>query len=367
MSDKLTNQFRPNYAVPPGATLLDTLEELGMSQVELAQRMGRPLKTINEIIKGKAAITAETALQLEKVLGIPASFWNSAERNYQETFARLESEERLRTQIEWLKEIPVSQMTKWAWIRKREEPAQQLDEVLNFFGVASSSAWQGFWREGFEKRLAVEFRKSPAFESKWVALAAWLRKGEIEAQQIQCDEFAADKFKRALQEIRTLTVTPPEVFQSRLVNLSAQSGVAVTFVPPLPKTHVSGATLWLSTWKALLQLSVRGKSDDLLWFAFFHEAGHILLHGKKDVFIESGEIGEKEKEKEANEFAANFLIPRSEFRRFVFNRRITKEKVRQFANELGIAPGIVVGRLQHEKIIPMSHLNDLKLRFELAT
>jgi addiction module HigA family antidote len=294
MSEKLINQFRPNYAVPPGVTLLDTLEELGMSQAELAQRMGRPLKTINEIVKGKAAITPETALQLEKVLGTPASFWNSAERNFRETLARLELEKRLQAQTPWLKQVPVRQMAKWAWISERQEPIKQLEEVLNFFGVASFEAWHGFWLDSFEKRLAVEFRKSPAFESNWVALAAWLRKGEIEAQQIQCREFEAEKFKQALQEIRRLTIQPPEVFQSRLVALCAESGVAVTFVPTLPKTHVSGATLWLNTVKALIQLSLRGKSDDLLWFTFFHEAGHILLHGKKEVFIETGEASEKE-------------------------------------------------------------------------
>ncbi len=91
MSRNMANQFEPNYAVPPGATLLETIEVLGMSQSELAQRMGRPTKTVNEIINGKAAITPETALQLEKVVGIPASFWNTAERHYREILARQEN------------------------------------------------------------------------------------------------------------------------------------------------------------------------------------------------------------------------------------------------------------------------------------
>jgi len=89
MSSTNTNKFVPDYAVPPGETLLDTIEALGMSQAELAERTGRPKKTINEIIKGKAPITPETALQLERVLGVPARFWNNLENNYRETVARI--------------------------------------------------------------------------------------------------------------------------------------------------------------------------------------------------------------------------------------------------------------------------------------
>jgi HTH-type transcriptional regulator / antitoxin HigA len=79
---------QPKYAIPPGETLRETLEAIGMTQAELADRMDRPKKTINEIIAGRASITAKTALQLERVLGISASFWNNLERNYQETKTR---------------------------------------------------------------------------------------------------------------------------------------------------------------------------------------------------------------------------------------------------------------------------------------
>ncbi len=80
---------QPNYSIPPGETLRETLETIGMTQVELADRTGRPKKAINEIIEGKAPITVKTALQLERVLGVPASVWNNLERNYQKTKARL--------------------------------------------------------------------------------------------------------------------------------------------------------------------------------------------------------------------------------------------------------------------------------------
>jgi HTH-type transcriptional regulator/antitoxin HigA len=80
--------FRPDYAIHPGETLAETLEELGMSQAELAQCMGRPLQMISEIIQGKKAITGEAALQLERATGVSANFWNSSQRNYEATLAK---------------------------------------------------------------------------------------------------------------------------------------------------------------------------------------------------------------------------------------------------------------------------------------
>ena len=87
MTNMSQNEYHPDYVSPPGETLLETLETISMSQVELAKRMGRPVKTINEIIQKKAAITAETALQLEQVLHIPASFWLKLEQHYRESHA----------------------------------------------------------------------------------------------------------------------------------------------------------------------------------------------------------------------------------------------------------------------------------------
>ena len=91
MTNSAKNEFKPNYTVIPGETLEETLDALGISQHELAMRIGQPLKMVSEIIKGKTAITDDTALQLEKVLNIPASFWLCLEQQYCETLARLDA------------------------------------------------------------------------------------------------------------------------------------------------------------------------------------------------------------------------------------------------------------------------------------
>lgn len=361
MNKPVQNQYVPDNVSSPGETLLEILDERGMSQAELAERTGRPKKTINEIIKGKAPITPATALQLERVLGTPASFWNTREQHYRESLARLAERNSLEGQIEWLNQFPIKAMIDFGWLPDLADPVEMLGAVLNFFGIATPTQWPKVWFEP-----GVAFRQSPAFESDPFAVSAWLRQGEIQAQQLDCAPYDTEQFVNALQSIRELTVQPPDVFQPAIIRLCAKAGVAVAFVPELPKVRSSGATRWLTPNKALIQVNLRYKTDDQLWFTFFHEAGHILKHGKREVFIEDGDDPHnKEKENEAHRFAADFLIPPAEY--LLFARKsgyYSKDEIIAFARQLNIAPGIVVGRLQHDNKLPKQNCNDLKRSFQ---
>lgn len=364
MPSPTANAYLPERVSVPGETLQEVLDDRQMAQSELAERTGRPKKTINEIVKGKAAITPETALQLERVLGIPASFWNNLERNYQEYLARQQEDELLEASTTWLREVPVGALEGLGWIPKRTRKVDQVREVLGFFGVASPSEW----KQVFQVPQA-SFRHSPSFKSEPGALAAWLRRGAIQAQQIRCEPFDKGSFQASLAAARELTLEGPDVFVPRLVELCAAAGVAVAFVHELPKCRVHGATRWISAGKALIQLSLRYKTDDHLWFTFFHEAGHILLHGKRLTFIEEGSSDPSVEEDEANRYAADALIPKAaleELRGPASAQRLSETMVRAFAKRIGIAPGIVVGRLQHEGWLPRTHLNGLKLRLDWA-
>ncbi len=359
-SSMIQNQYNPDHVSPPGETLLEKIQELGMRQTELAQRTGRTKKTINEIVQGKAPITPETALQFERVLHISAAFWNNRERQYRQYLARMEEDARLARQVDWLKKFPIKAMIQQAWIREHDDAVQQVRELLSFFGVASPEQWEVFWGES-----AVAYRKTPAFQSNSEAVSAWLRMGEIKAQHIRCQPYKTSDFRKALINARRLTLEPPEVFQSKLVNLCAGVGVAVVFVRQLPRARVSGATRWLNPDKALIQLSLRYRTDDHLWFTFFHEAGHILFHGKRDVFLEVEDTTDVKEEK-ANNFASNILIPPDRLKSFL--RRVTPNyisirEIRTFASEIGIAPGIVVGRLQHDGLLSYKNCNGLKQKF----
>ncbi len=363
MNSTMTHSdYHPDSVSPPGETLLEALEEREMTQAELALRTGRPKKTINEIVKGKAAITPETALQFERVLGISATFWNKREQQYREALARLEDAQRLNGWAGWLRELPVGQMIARGWVRQFDDKPMQVLELLTFFGVASPEAY----RVVFEQEI-VAFRKTGAATSDTGAVVAWLRQGEIEATEIDCAPYAERRFREALRQIRPLTTQPPEVFQPDIVRLCAEAGVAVTFVPELPRTGICGATRWLTPTKALIQLTLRYKTDDQLWFTFFHEAGHLLLHRKKDVFLEEDDGAATDEEEQANTFARDLLIPAPAWRRFVSGERYqTPAEIATFAQAVGVAPGIVVGRLQHDGQIAFSHCNDLKRRLTWA-
>ena len=360
MSNPIQNQYVPDVVSPPGETLLEILEDRGMSQAELAERTGRPKKTINEIIKGKAALTPETAIQLELVLGTPASFWNNREQNYRDWLARQEERKNLSKHITWMRQFPVSNMIKHGWITKFNNQIDQLIEILRFFAIASPDQWQN-------GNQMTAFRQSPTFAANPAAVSAWLRQGEIQSAQIQCAPYDEARFRQALQQIRGLTTQPPEGFVTQMTKLCAQAGVAVIFVPEIPGTRTCGATRWLTSTKAMIMLSLRYKTDDHLWFTFFHEAAHILLHGKREVFLEDDdEVSEdvRAKEEEADRFASDFLIPPETFKRFhPRGAHISHEDIIEFAQQLGIAPGIVVGRLQHDGIVPPQNFNQLKRRY----
>ncbi|MFH1136360.1 MAG: HigA family addiction module antitoxin [Pseudomonadota bacterium] len=360
MVDIQKNQYTPDYLVTPGEVLEDYLESHGMTQAELAIRTGLAKKTINEIIKAKSPITPETALKLERTLGRPAHFWNNLERQYQEDMTRLAEEQRLESYLTWLKNVPVSVMAKHGWIPKQTDRIRQLETVLRFFGVASPEQWAVVWRE-----CQAAYRQTQRFQARAEAVSAWLRQGEIQARQIPCGPYDKRRFQEILEMIRNLTTeAAPKIFVPRLVESCASAGVAVVFVPELPQTGVYGATRWTGD-KAVIQLSLRYKSNDHLWFTFFHEAGHIIKHGRKDIFIESNGL-EDEKEQEADAFARDRLIPPPAYRRLTQDGRPALEIIKRIAVEIGIAPGIVVGRLQHDGLLPRNTGNKLKVFYRWA-
>lgn len=350
--------FDPDYAVPPGETLQEVLESLNLTQKELALRMGRPLKTINEIIKGVASITAETALQLEKVTGLDALFWSNAEAKYRQRLARNDERRKLNQVKEWLDIFSLKKMVQLGFIESTKTPVDSVDELLRFFGVASVKQWQTqYGKEGLSglPRLAGKFKNETG------DLSVWLRGGEILGYRCECNSYDRHRFLGALARIRELSQKPVESVWEEVCQLCAEAGVVVAVVPELPGTHVNGFTRWLTPKKALIQLSFRYKRNDAVWFTFFHEAAHLLLHGKKECFVETNET-ESPKEIEANTWARDFLIPQKRWDEFVDQQKrpVSKESIVSFAEAVEISVGVVVGRLQYEKRVPQNQFNDLK-------
>jgi HTH-type transcriptional regulator / antitoxin HigA len=351
-------EFSPDWISKPGDTITDLLEELGWKQTDLASRTGFTPKHINLLLKGDASITEETALKFEKVLGSTARFWLGLESQYREQLARQAEMTQLANEVDWLKELPLAEMAKHGWIQKFANKAYQVAECLKFFAVSSVKDW----RSECGNPVAA-YRASKKIIRKPGAVAAWLRQGERQASSIDCNEFNAERFKQVLTQARELTREPqPAIFLPQLQTMCAQAGVAVVLTPAPKGCPVSGATKWLSPHRALILLSLRGKSDDKLWFTFFHEAAHLLKHGKKLTFLDSsGKDGlPGAEEREADEFAKDFLLPERAYKTFVDNGLFSELSIKSFAAQQAVSAGIVVGRLQFDQHLPWQNLTHLK-------
>jgi len=358
-----TRTFTPDWVSPPGDTIADLLEERDWTQAQLAERLGYSIKHISLLINGKAPINEETALKLERVLGSTAEFWLRYEAQYRAALARIEEENRLKGWISWLDQLPVKELMNQGVIPKSNLIAKNkpslVKKLLQFFGVASPEDWEKCYAS-----MEVAFRRTRKEQSDVGAISAWLRLGEIEAEKLDCPKYSKPKFEKAVQEIRTLTVLPRQEFEPQMQKLCREAGVVLVLVPSIKRSHVSGVARWLNPHKALIQLSLYGKTNDRFWFNFFHEAAHILLHDKENIFLDewdSGESLESEPEREADQWTRKFLIP-PEYERELAQLK-SKDDVISFAERIGINPGIVVGRLQHDCIIPLSWMNGLKESF----
>lgn len=353
----VTYRYEPDYAVPPGWILEERLEDRQISHAEFARRCGRSAKLISEIIAGKAPIEPVTALQFEKVLGLDASVWLGMETDYRLHQEREAEKARSEELEEWSKAFPVTELVKREEMPKPSSSSDRVSSLLSFFGVATVEAWQNR-----QKQLRVAYRHSPSFKSNDYALATWLRLGEIEAERAECADYNEPKFRQSLARIRRLTAAQSAQQLDEAQRLCREAGVVLAIVKPLPKTALSGVAWWLTPRKAVIQLSARHKKDDHLWFSLFHEAAHLLLHSKRSIFIDerNGKIAETDTQ--ADKWAADFLVPPADWKRFTTARpRFSRRAVLQFAKQQGIAPSIVVGRLQYEKHIPWDHLNDLRV------
>jgi len=355
-----TLEFAPDWVSPPGDTIADLIEERDWTQVQLSERLGYTEKHVSQLINGKAPITEETALKLTKVLGGTEKFWLNREADYRAQLAQNEEKKLLESWVDWLDELPVKDLMKQGEISTRRLIAKHkpviVKEMLVFFGVASPD---DYFRCYSEQRLS--YRRTREQQSDTGAISSWLRLGEIKAEKTECSKYSKTKFQRASRKIRELTTLPVEEFLPKIERLCKDSGVVFVLVPSIPKAHISGVARWLNPHKAVIQLSLYGKSNDKFWFTFFHEVAHVLLHGKDDIFLDEWESGKKlvsEQENEANQWSRDFLIP-STYQSELAKLK-SKSAVTSFAQKLGIHPGIVVGRLQHDKVIELSWMNQLK-------
>lgn len=294
----------------PGEILEEKLRETGMSVKEFATRVSKPEKTIIAVLKGKSSITPDMALSFELVTRIPADLWLRNQKRYDEFVARKKREKILLEGQTWAEKFPLDEISRLGWLSRFSslggQPKDIVETLCSFFGVSSPKGWEDFY---LNQRLRLAFRITLAESCDPYALSAWLRQGEIQASEMTVTtKYSAKALKDSLNEISVLRKSDRNDIKDSLTTILSNSGVKLVVTEALSSVPVKGCSRYIYG-TPCIQLSTKFETEDEFWRTLFHEIGHILLHGKKDIFIENVEYYDKktEKEKEADEFASLWM------------------------------------------------------------
>ena len=270
---------------------------------------------------------------------------------------------------EWSRLFPLKEMRRFQFTLA--DGVSDADALLRFFDVPTPDAWRSKW-----DAHPVAFRQTQVFDARQEAVSAWVREAEIVASSLTLADFDENRLRSSIDELRRLTRKRVEEALERTQAICSRAGVAVVLVPELPGTRISGCARWLSDKHALVGLTIRYKWDDQLWFTFFHEVAHILLHRELKSFVidnAAEDMGDEvvdpemaKYEEEADRFAADTLIPPTALAEFLrlHRKTLTSNEIHEFAESIGVGPGIVVGRLQHDGVLKHFQGNKLKQKLE---
>lgn len=345
---------RSYIATPPGATIKEQLNYRDMSQKEFAARMDMSEKHISQLINGSVQLTPETAIRLETVLGVPAKFWNNLEANYREKILKIEAENAMDSEVAIAKRFPYSEMSKLGWIPETRKANEKVLNLRKYFEVVDLSLLES------EQINRIACRRLAITEKSDLALLAWAQKAKLEARDIPTAPVNIHALKSAIPEIRKLTLLNPVQFYPQLKERLAECGIALVLLQHLNGSFLQGAT-FRDGHKIVVGLTTRGEYADKFWFSLFHEFAHIIL-GHVGYLIDVSD----DEEEAADEWSRDTLIAAEAFEHFKQSGNYSEKAVRQFAESQGIAPGIVVGRMQNEEMIKFNVLNKLKGKFKIV-
>lgn len=352
--------FQPMWASPPGATIADLLEERGQPIRDFASSIDSSIACLSRLLFGVEPLTNDLAERLSSVLGASPDFWLKREEMYRADLKRLVENTTRNNTAHWFDSLPLKDMVRFGWIAEGSTQQETIFNACAFFGTTTP---EEFERKYHRLLSTAAYRKSDAFEARPSAVAAWLRQGEIAAAAIDCAPWNSEMLRASLDDIRGLTrVKAPKDFLPALEIILSKCGVALVVARTPQGCRASGASRFISSDKASIQLSFRYLVDDQFWFTVFHEIGHLLLHSHDDLFLEGLENRNSDAEREASQFAEEHLLAKVD--RDALNVvALSDLGIARLARKAGISPGIVVGQLQTRGRVPYEHFNYLKVRY----
>lgn len=351
----------PAEAFPPGEFIKDELEARGWEQRDLAKIMGRPERTVSELVTGKRAVTAETAQQLGEAFGTGAQLWMNLEAAYR--LHRLgKPDEGVARRARLYTVAPIKEMVRRGWLTDSENIDVVEQQVMRFFRVQTLEE-----PTVFRRAAARTSTGSAAFTP---AQTAWLFRARQLAETLPVGRFDPASFQSKLPDLKALLRNAEDVRQ--VPPFLAGIGVRCVVVEHLAETRIDGACFWLDDRQPVVALSLRFDRIDFFWFTLLHELGHVyagdgkhepiqpdidlvgdLVGGETDSSVPKPEI-----ERQADAFATSFMVPDSELASFINRVRplFSKQRVDDFASVQKVHPGLIVGQLHYRKQIPYANL-----------
>ncbi len=347
-----TEMMLPARNVSPGRILSRELEARGWTQRDLAQILRRPPQAINEIVRGSKEITPETALELAEALGTSPELWANLEAAYRLTLARQRRAEKDIARWSRLYEIaPVAELTKRGWIKADTSLDQLERQICAFLDIASPDE---------TPNVAVSFRRGQGHGPEWSAQVAWVKRVEQLARKQSASVFDRAHLKKALPELLAFTARAEDV--AHVPAWLAKFGVRCVIVEHLPHTYIDGAAFCLDI-GPVVALTLRHDRIDAFWFTLLHELAHVLAprHTGHLDQLYGDQLAEPEdaQEQAANRSARQWLVDPSGYAQFASRLTppcVSRRAIERFALSQNRHPGIILGQLQHDGLVPYKNL-----------
>ena len=355
-------EYKDLVAFHPGYYIADIIEDMEISQAEFAKRMGTTAKTLSQLINGQANISNDLAKKLSVMLGTSVDVWHNLQNTYDQKLIEIQQVKDIEAQAELAKEIDYKYFVDVVGLPSARSINDKVVNLCKFFKVADL-------RIMLEPDFLVNFRSSSSYSSEKniINSRAWIQTAINISKNINTKPYNAEKLKGYLPELRGMTVKQPEEFLPRMREIFWECGIAFVLLPHLKNSGVNGAVKWVTEDRVVLAMNNRGLDADKFWFSLFHEIKHVLQQKIKRVFI-SSTVEEmmdinSSLETEADKFAMNYLIAPADLKKLAPSRYTSDDEIIEFAKTIGIHPGIVAGRLQHEGIVAQNRCSKLKEKY----
>lgn len=353
-------EYNDKIAFHPGYYIKEIIEESGLSQKDFAKRLDTTPKNLSILVRGEQSLSIDIAMKLSRMLGTSVDYWLNLQKSYDALIAEFELSKELEQERRIFKYFQYTYFRENFGLpdlpRKINEQIKCLREFLN---VASLSVFT-------KQNMAVSFRSASEDmkEANTARANAMVQIAINQALKIEAPKFDKKKFEKAVDYALTLTTQHGD-FYPLIRKAFEDAGVIFVILPNLPGSGINGATKKIGQ-NVMLMVNDRRFYSDTFWFTLFHEIGHII-NGDYGITFENEHAGQEDA---ADKYAEDKLIPPGEYEAFVRMNEFSENAIRRFAERIDRDPGIVLGRLQNDQIVPFTNValsKALKHKYKVIT